>query len=364
MTTDLEQRLTAHYQVVADQLDLPVMTIDDVIDSARFETLRPPHGEAKTRQATPNWLRVAALMIVTVGGLVVIADRVGQTPADEIEVPARLLSDVDELAGDEWVVATRLPDELTWTYALESAEPSPERTLWYGDEENEQRLQILIELGGDGLVAEGEITVISGTEWHLLTPGSGRWTALTQIGATTIRVTDNAAFDDDDRDLLAGLTILDVGELPHAPLGDPERATEVARVDLAGARRTFAVQVSNGYWCGWVLDRDGSAGGCGQPFGPPGELTIDGGSSTVAEDASIGDVTRAGTASSDSARVEVEFSDGSVVSVVPTDLSGQFDRLFWIAAAVVPANELSLTEVRSYDAAGRLLAATAATAGP
>lgn len=84
-------------------------------------------------------------------------------------------------------------------------------------------------------------------------------------------------------------------------------------------------------------------------------VTVDGGFSEVGDGADTAEVVRAGTVSADSARVELEFGDGTVVEATPTDLSGRFERKFWITGAVVRADGYSVVEVRSFDADGLLL---------
>lgn len=65
------------------------------------------------------------------------------------------------------------------------------------------------------------------------------------------------------------------------------------------------------------------------------------------------------------------FADGTTVTVEPTDLSGTFDKLFWIAAATIstdsqtgmPVTQESIAEVRAYGRMG-ILIGTAISPGP
>ena len=121
-------------------------------------------------------------------------------------------------------------------------------------------------------------------------------------------------------------------DLPSPVLGDPDRAVDVARYDLDGVTHTLAVQESNGFWCTWVRSEEGYGGSCGSAVDPDSAITIDGGSTTSSDESDTVEVERGGTVSADVARLEVEFG-GGVISVVPTDESGSFDRKFWIVAA-------------------------------
>ncbi len=143
--------------------------------------------------------------------------------------------------------------------------------------------------------------------------------------------------------------------LPFPPLGDRAVGVEVASFDLDGVIQSFVVQESNGYWCTWIVSGPaGESGGCGATIDTSAALTIEAGYSMVAEGADTAEVVSAGTVSAESARVEVEFGDGIVVEVIPTDFSGRFDHKFWIAGSSVAVDGRSVT-VRSYAANGELL---------
>jgi len=358
MTTDLETRLSAHFAEVATRLTLPETTLDEVLaDDSR--TPSPSAGRAPgTGPTAPfRWAAVAAAGLLVVGALAVVARRGDESDGVAVDRPPELLATVDEITPDEWVIAGPLPSGVVYMYALGVAgEASGDRSVRYGNERASgtfERMRISLDDGPVPIVAEA--VDIAGTEWMVDAPTSGQWTATRTLGATNVTISDSGPFDDEARRIVAGLVVVPVQELPHEPLGGSASAVDVATFDLDGVVQSFAVQESNGYWCTWVRSAEGESGGCGSALDDSAVVTVDGGFSEVADGADTAEVVRAGTVSADSARVELEFGDGTVVEATPTDLSGRFDRTFWIAGAVVRADGRSVVEVRSFDADGVLL---------
>ena len=146
-------------------------------------------------------------------------------------------------------------------------------------------------------------------------------------------------------------------------LGPADRAIDVARAELGATTYTLAAQESNGFWCLTVRSDTDDSGGCGIPIDPSAPITIDVGQASSSNGGDDVRAVRAGTVTAQAARVDVEFVDGTIVSVTPTDLSGDFDRNFWIASASVgmgsqsgePENPEPVAEVSTYDIEGRLL---------
>ena len=319
----------------------------------------------------------AASVVLVVAGLAALASRRVGNDTDDPATPAGRseqtpLSEIDDVLQSDWIIATTLPADRQWLYGLASNEgvlgdvggggQFSRRVSWYGtkrfDGESEQ-LSVAVEALAS--VPEGESVEISGATWTVSAWTPGQWTATRQLASSTVTVSDEGAFDDAGRDLLAGLVVVPESGLPSPALGDPDRAVDVARYELDGVAHTLAVQESNGFWCTWVRSEGGYGGSCGTAVDPDSPITIDGGSTTSSDESDTVEVERGGTVSADVARLEVEFG-GAVISVVPTDQSGSFDRKFWIVAARFdgPAepgqpSPASLIEVRAYDAQDRLL---------
>lgn len=355
MSAQLEQRLRDHYSNIADELKLPPGRLDDILDppvqlSSTDET---PVGATLGRR-TSRLIVVAAAIVMVVGGLGVIAsqtiDDVGSV--DDNDEQLTLLSSVETIAAEDWVIATRLPEGVVYMYASrgDRSPPRIDRTVRYGNERLSgtfERMSIAVSAGES---IDGEPVMIEGTQWNVDDPLTGGWTAVRRVGASAVAVRDSGPFDDEDRDLLAGLSIAPLDRLPSRPLGDESEAVEVARSSLGA---TFVVQESGGYW--WTM-LNGSGGCCSRIDTAADGVTVDAGYSEVAESTSTSRVAIAGTVVTSAELVQVEFSDGTIVDSRPTDLSGRFDRKFWVVETVVPANDRTPVEVRSYDATAQILA--------
>ena len=370
MTTDLETRLRENYLKLADEVHIPTMTFEDLfvercrpVGLAELEARRPE----RTRHGR-SWLLVAASAVLVVAGVATLAPRRDGGDTDGPSTPVQRteptpLSAVDDVLRSEWIIATSLPADLEWLYPYAPPDAIPDRIARYGTERDDGQSteQLEVSVGGRSSVPEGEDVEISGTTWTVSAWTPGQWTATRQLASSTVTVSDTGVFDDADSDLLAGLVVVPEDGLPSPVLGDPGRAIDVARYELDGVTHTLAVQESNGFWCTWVRSEGGYGGGCGTSFGAGTPITIDGGSTTNEGGSDLVEVERGGSVSADVARVEVEFG-GGVISVVPSDESGLFDRKFWIVAARFdgPAEPgrpslATLIEVRAYDSQDQLL---------
>ena len=370
MSTDIEVRLRDHYAKLADEVQIPEMSFDDLVAGSaegvhrgRLDARQP-----RRRQLGRSWMLVAASVVIVVAGLAAMASRrqgaVTDDPPTAAESGERTpLSEVDDITPSEWVIATDTPADRQWLYPMVSATDVAQRVAWYGTKRFDGRSeQLSVSVGAPSANPEGEVVEISGSTWTVSAWTPGEWKATRQLATSTVTVSDRGVFDAADRDLIAGLVVVPESALPSPALGDPGRVVDVARYELDGVTHTFAVQESNGFWCTSVRSAGGSGSGCASTFDPAAPITIDGGSTSRSDGSDIVEVERAGTVSDDVARVEVEFG-GAVISVVPVDESGLFDRKFWIVAArfddaaeaLLPPSA-SLLEVRAYDAQGRLIA--------
>ncbi len=189
MTTDLETRLSAHYRHVADQLVLPDVTFDEVVARASDARVTDTTGPVAGRGRSPavRSLAIAAALLLFVVGLASVTRRGDDSASTPVDRPSTLLSTVDEIGDDEWVIAGPLPPDVVYMY---STRIERDRTVAYGNERESgtfERLRISI---GRPPLGDGVQTVdIAGAEWTLDTP---------------VSVSDSGAFDQDDRDLLAG----------------------------------------------------------------------------------------------------------------------------------------------------------------
>ena len=83
MTNQLEDRLRTHYTAVADELHLPPLTVEELIDPSRTVTVRVASA-APGRRRVGRALGAVAAIATVVGGLVIATDRPG---ADQSEAP-------------------------------------------------------------------------------------------------------------------------------------------------------------------------------------------------------------------------------------------------------------------------------------
>ena len=360
MSTDLEQRLRDHYSILADELELPPSRVDDLLARSAaptFDEPEAPVGTPTPRRSASRWFVAAAAVIVVVGGLGALTNRSGNDPLTNVELdgPPTLLSSIESLDADDWVIATHLPGGVGYMYALDHSAFDSARSVFYGNERDSGTTERLSITTDSGEQVEGEPIVIAGTNWQLDDPISGGWTAMRRLGTTTVVVRDSGPFDDEDRSVLAGLAVVKPDRMPSRPLGDESAAIVVAG---AGPGAEFLVQESGGYWSTSI----GGSGDCCSRIDTAAEgITVEGGSNVVAEGESTSRVTIGGTVLDAAELIQVEFSDGTVAETKPTDLSGQFDRKFWVIATDLPTGDHTPVEVRSYDATGQLLATVAAS---
>jgi hypothetical protein len=323
-----------------------------------------------------RWLAVAAAAVLVVGlvGLVAFAGRTTpRSPADEPTAtspppdsgPGRPLSSTDQLALSDWVFATALPDGLEFLYARRnSLAPDPDqhsRTIAYGVPRGDGTDEELwVEMGRPHRGTSDESFTAGGVVWSIDRADSSRWSASASVDGTALNVRGSGNVER----VLAGLTVVDESNLPSTPLGSPEDAAVVARTSLDGELYTYSVQESGRYKCDWVTSQSGGTGGCGSIVQADANVTIDAGATTdPGALPDTVDTVRGGSVSAAAASVEVVFADGTTVTVEPTDLSGTFDKLFWIAASTIstdsqtglPVTEEAVAEVRAYDAAGNLI---------
>jgi hypothetical protein len=220
--------------------------------------------------------------------------------------------------------------------------------------------ELWVEIGRPHSSTSDESFTVGDVVWSIDRPDAGWWSASASVGGTDLNVRGSGNVEQ----VLAGLTVVDENNLPFTPLGSPDDAVVVARTNLDDELYTYSVEESGRYKCDWVTSPTGTSNGCGSLMQADADVTIDAGTTTD-PGAMTGtvDAVRGGSVSAAAASVEVVFADGTTVTVEPTDLSGTFDRLFWIAASTIstdsqtglPVTEESVAEVRAYDVAGNLI---------
>ncbi|MEO6652399.1 MAG: hypothetical protein ABIP17_07075 [Ilumatobacteraceae bacterium] len=322
-----------------------------------------------------RWLSVAAaVLVVAAMGSMALFARSDPDPFAALEVDlsgATPLAGAERVEPSDWVVAAELPDGVGWLYAdTDDEAPSltgeSERAVWYGDSPlADARDRYRVSVGGRSLSSGGDAIDIDGTAWTISPYELNRWIATRPVGPSFVAVSGPGVFDVVDRDLIASLVVVPESGLPATPLGPVDQSVVVAQTELGETSYTLAAQESNGFWCFAGRSTNEFGYGCGTAIDPADPITIETGSTTSLYSADTVKAVRGGTVATQVARVDVEFVDGTIVSVTPTDLSAQFDRRFWIAAADIDTQTQpgslvtveTVVEVRAYDNDGRLLAA-------
>jgi hypothetical protein len=348
--------------------------IERIADAAMAASLEPDHAAvvpARAQFRRRSWVGVAAaVMLVGLMGVLigVVANR--ERPSDTADDPApttapMALGQSESLSSSEWVVASVLPDGVEYLYPL-AYEGAGSKTVWYGMRRTDgSSEQLRVSAGLQEPLGTSEPVDIDGDTWTVSQPETGGWNAARPVGADVVSVSGPGRFDDTARAVLAGLVVIPESALPSEPLGSRDRAIEVATTDFDGVRHSLAVQESNGFACTWVSSADGSSsGGCGSFMDPSALLEITGGFSSQVEDSDVIEVASGGAVTTDAARVDVEFVDGTIVSATPSDLSGRQDQNFWIVVANVGPDASTgrvptgqpVKEARAYRADGQLIA--------
>ncbi len=287
----------------------------------------------------------------------------GSLPA--VSPPAMLLSGVEAVAGDEWLWPTVLPDGFEFQYADRNNNPSGDlKSVQFGTT-GSLTGQLSFWISPDTPSSEGGQSVeVAGRNWTISTSaGQARGTAA--IGDRFVDVGGPVS----QSDLLAvidGLALVSEDQLPAAPLSYDDAMTDVGEFDVNGEQVVMSVDESNGWFCTQIRTDTESGGGCVTYFDPAETISRYHGFSTgFDETTSQLQMGTRGMASTDVARIDVEFINGAVASVVPQNTSGEFpDVRFWTVGAVVDlqpgqdpnaVNDVFI-EIRAYDADGTLIA--------
>ena len=150
MTTELEDRLRTHYEALADELHLPPLTLDELLDPSRAIPVRA--ASAARRQHRIGWsLGAAAAAAALVAGVVIASDRPGaQQPSEMVDpsdtaalTPTETLPDMSDVSDD--VPPTVMATTPTDWYRLQ-----PDLDVaWHSDGEGTSMLCLRTPLGSE-----------------------------------------------------------------------------------------------------------------------------------------------------------------------------------------------------------------------
>jgi hypothetical protein len=326
------------------------------------------------------FVAVAASFVALLGALVLLGSRdEPDSPSNSLPSPPSVgpipLADVTDVTDNQWVVPAEVPGEMEFQYAMRTGDGR--RSVRAGTDATPELLTIHLEPAVPAGAAPEFSTVpieagfsevrIGGRRWAVTSDVDG-WHARPLAGSPSVVVHGSGSFGADAERLLGSLQVVPTELLPYPPLNPDGPMIEVAAYEFDGGRWVVSVEEANGYFCSRVSHGDGGGGGagCGGSAAPGsgvfasfvgggGYLYLDGTSAVRAYDW--------GAVRDDVARVEVEFLDGSVVSVEPTNPTDRFEGLrFWVVAADVhlpegrSADNLTpVRELRAFDAADELL---------
>ncbi len=281
----------------------------------------------------------------------------------------RPLAAVDSLADDEWVIPTRLPDGIEFQYAADTdSGPDRSQTVLYGIGSS-QVDQLILNASDQGPVPAGDVLDVDGTEWTV-SGDAGPRLAARRVGEVIVTVRGLGSTDDDAIGVLAGLVVVNDAGLPEPPIVFGESMTEVGVFAFDAREFTVKADGSNGWFCTGLFSGSGWGGGCASFFDPAGHIdAFQSGGSEYTDGANEVLTNTSGLASLVTARVEVQWIDGTVTMVEPQNTSDRFtDVRFWatgMTIALEPAQVPdslgeSVVEVRAPD--GDLVPDTRSTA--
>ncbi len=352
--------------------------LDDVLAGVNVIRFSDPDAKPKRR---PRLLLVAAASALVAGtaGLVWVQNTRSEPtsttqqptspPADQslpaVSPPAVSLSAVGEIATDQWLWPTAVPNGYEFQFADRNNHPTGDLQWINFGTKGSLTGQLSLLVGPDDPSSDkGKLVEMAGRNWTVTTsPGRARGTAA--IGDRFVDV-GGPVSETELLTIIDGLTLVAETQLPAAPLTYRNIMTDVGEFDVNGEQATMSVDESNGWYCTATRTAGVGGGGCATYFDPT--MTISryhSASFGVAESTSQLQMSTQGMASTDVARIDVEFINGVTSSVVPQNTSDRFpDVLFWTVGAIAAlepgqdpdaVNEV-LVEIRAYSADGTLLA--------
>ena len=366
---DLEESLTASLQRRADA----VAVRDDLGETLAGATLVTFSESEGARRGGRLMLVAAATILIaaaagaawvqitrTDSGSTALAPSLPAASAPEalLEPTGVPLSSVDNIAADEWLWPTVLPDGFRYQYPERLHDTKTLRFFVSPSSTNQIHIWLSPAFASSD---SGDLVIAAGRSWSISGPADSPQ-AEAVIGDQTVSI-GGAVKRADLIAMIEGLIVVKEGQLQSPPLTHPDVA--VGTFDLHGQDVVVNVRESNGWYCIGTQSAGGGSGGCASYLDLSEKISWPGGgASDYAEDSSTLTMSTYGMASADVALVEVDFIGGVTASVVPQNTSGQFpDRRFWVVSAEADSfvgNPSGITqivvEVRAYDSEGTLLA--------
>ena len=364
-----EDRLTEALDQRAADVDVHDR-LDAIVDGTAVThvDIAPPRNNRRLLSvaAAVALLAVGAIAITQVGNVEESSDDGVAVQEDALDRGVLLpvpLSDVDEIADDEWVIATSLPEDYEFQYASDNADGSGLSQLVKYGVGPSQVEEISLRRSEDGSIPSGEPFDVDGTEWTVEASPESRLAAR-RIGDDVLTVGGFSGTDEELRAMLSDLVVVTEPGLPQAPIAYSRTMTEFGSFEFDGRVYSLRADGSNGWYCDGLFDVDGSGGGgCASFFDPADHLQAYHGAAVNSPTGSNEiQASTYGLTSTAASRIDVEWFDGSVTSVAPQNTSDLFpDVLFWATGATFELkggtfDAESVVEVRAYDIGGELLA--------
>jgi hypothetical protein len=356
----------------------PPPTWSDVVEHQQL----PRTTEARD----PNrWLLVAAasaIVAVGVGGLVVLERNEPTPPAASpvaqvannglvdteliVSDPARPLEATDQLGPGEWVVPTRMVDGYDLQYSVVNFAAAKVSYFGQSTETDDQIAVAVLDAAALDPMASAERSLnVMGTDWGI-EASNGYWSASRPLGPTYLTVSGPGLDDPTGTELLESLRVVDLDNTTLDLLSPRPGGALVAQYEEDGATTTLSIEQAGNWYCSTVDAGDANlAVGCATPF-VAGQIISDNLARgfTHPNDNGTTIAYAAGIVSTDVARVDIEFIDGSVVSVSPMNLSADRANSYFVVRAELPGvdapasdrTESLIVQISALDDTGTVIA--------
>ncbi len=334
----------------------------------------------------PNrWLLAAAasaIVAVGVGGLVVLerneptppaaspVEQVANSGLVDTELigsePARLLNATDQLGPGEWVVPTRMVNGYDLQYSVANFVAA--KVSYFGqstDTDDQIAVAVLDAAALDPMASAERSLNVMGADWGI-EPSNGYWSASRRLGSTFLTVSGPGLDDRTGTELLESLRIVDLDNTTLDLLSPGLGGDLVADYEEDGATTTLSIRQAGNWYCSTVDAGDGNlAAGCATPF-VPAQIISDNLAKgfTHPDDNGTTIAYAAGIVSTNVAQVDIEFVDGSIISVSPVNLSSDRANNYFVVRADLPGvdapasdqTESLIVQISALDDTGTVIA--------
>lgn len=334
----------------------------------------------------PNrWLLVAAasaIVAVGVGGLVVLERNEPTPPAASsvekvvnsglvdteliVSDPARPLDATDQLGPGEWVVPTRMVAGYDLQYSVGNFPAAKVSYFGQATETDDQIAIAVLDAAALDPMASAERSLnVMGAIWGI-NARNGYWSASRRLGPTYLTVSGPGLDDRTGTELLESLRVVDLDNTTLDVLSPRPGGDLVADYEEDGATTTLSIEQAGNWYCSTVEARDGSlAVGCATPF-VASQIISDNLAKgfTHSDDNGTTIAYAAGIISTDVARVDIQFIDGSVISVSPANLSADRANSYYVVRTPLPGvdapasdqTESLVVQISALDDTGTVIA--------